>query len=126
VPSPRPELDAKPRVHATAIHERSRGRYGVPRGRAELRAAGFRVSGKRVARIVTELGLASRRNGQLQGTTDSNQRQGAGAPLPSGPKARGKGGTGWRSPLPFAPKAGQTPSPVASTPEGAEKKNTTY
>lgn len=72
VPSPRSQQDAKLRVHVAAIHERSRGLYGAPRIHAELRAAGFRVSRKRVARLMTELGLASRRKRRYKATTDSN------------------------------------------------------
>ena len=61
VPSARSLEDAKLRVHIAAIHERSRGLYGTPRVHAELRASGFRVSRKRVARLMSELGLESRR-----------------------------------------------------------------
>ena len=48
-----------------AIHEESRGTYGVPRGDAELVAKGCRVSRKRVARLMGQAGLAgvSRRRG---------------------------------------------------------------
>ena len=47
------------------IHKASRGTYGVPRVHAELAAAGFGVSRKRVARLMREAGLAgvSRRRG---------------------------------------------------------------
>ena len=48
-----------------AIHERSRGTYGVPRVHAELEAEGVRVGRKRVARLMRGAGLAgvSRRKG---------------------------------------------------------------
>ena len=48
-----------------AIHERSRGTYGVPRVHAELTALGVRVGRKRVARLMRGAGLAgvSRRKG---------------------------------------------------------------
>ena len=48
-----------------AIHERSRGTYGVPRVHAELEAEGVRVGRKRVARLIRGAGLAgvSRRKG---------------------------------------------------------------
>ncbi len=48
-----------------AIHERSRGTYGVPRVHAELVAEGVRVGRKRVARLMCAAGLAgvSRRKG---------------------------------------------------------------
>ncbi|MEE8111040.1 MAG: IS3 family transposase, partial [bacterium] len=41
-----------------AIHERSRGTYGVPRVHAELAALGVRVGRKRVARLMRGAGLA--------------------------------------------------------------------
>lgn len=71
VPSARSLEDAKFRVHIAAIHERSRGLYGTPRVHAELRASGFRVSRKRVARLMSELGLESRRKRRFKATTDS-------------------------------------------------------
>ncbi len=40
-----------------AIHERSRGTYGVPRIHAELVAEGASVSRKRIARLMRELGI---------------------------------------------------------------------
>ena len=71
VPSARSDEDARLRVHIAAIHERSRGTYGSPRVHAELRASGFCVSRKRVARLMRELGLASRRKRRFKATTDS-------------------------------------------------------
>ena len=72
VPSARCEEDAKLRVHIAAIHERSRGLYGSPRVHAELRESGFQVSRKRVARLMGELGLESRRKRRFKATTDSS------------------------------------------------------
>ena len=46
------------RVHVRAIHRRSRETYGSPRIHAELRDEGFRVSRKRVARLMREEGIA--------------------------------------------------------------------
>jgi putative transposase len=71
VPSARSLEDAKLRVHIAAIHERSRGLYGAPRVHAELRESGVRVSRKRVARLMGELGLESRRKRRFKATTDS-------------------------------------------------------
>jgi len=71
VPSARALEDGQLRVHISAIHERSRGLYGAPRVHAELRASGFRVSRKRVARLMSELGLQSRRKRRFKATTDS-------------------------------------------------------
>ena len=59
-----------------AIHEDSRGTYGVPRVHAELAARGWRVSRKRVARLMCEAGLAgvSRRRGTRTTRTESSHR----------------------------------------------------
>ena len=48
-----------------AIHQKSRGTYGVPRVHAELKAEGTHVGRKRVARLMRQAGLAgaSRRKG---------------------------------------------------------------
>jgi transposase InsO family protein len=72
VPSARSQEDAKLRVHVSSIHERSRGTYGAPRVHAELRAQGFLASRKRVARLMGELGVRSRRKRRFKATTDSN------------------------------------------------------
>ena len=45
------------RVHIRAIHRQSRETYGSPRIVAELREQGFRVSRKRVARLMREEGV---------------------------------------------------------------------
>ena len=59
-----------------AIHEDSRGTYGVPRVHAELSARGWRISRKRVARLMREAGLAgvSRRRGTRTTRTESSHR----------------------------------------------------
>ena len=59
-----------------AIHEDSRGTYGVPRVHAELSAQGCRVSRKRVARLMREAGLTgvSRRRGTRTTRGDSSHR----------------------------------------------------
>ena len=64
-PSERERRDDELKVHIAAIHERSRGTYGVPRVHAELQWEGERVSRKRVARLMQVLGLegVSRRKG---------------------------------------------------------------
>jgi putative transposase len=72
VPSARSLEDAKLRVHVAAAYELGRGAYGSPRIHRELRAAGFNVSRKRVARLMGELGLKSRRKRRYKATTDSN------------------------------------------------------
>ena len=59
-----------------AIHEDSRGTYGMPRVHAELVARGWRVSRKRVARLMREAGLAgvSRRRGVRTTCANSSHR----------------------------------------------------
>ncbi len=53
-------------------HRRSRGTYGSPRVHADLRAKGLRVGKKRVARVMREKGLATKRKRRFRRTTDSN------------------------------------------------------
>ena len=62
-PSARSMRDAELSARITAIHERSRGTYGVPRVYAELSTVGIRIGRKRVARLMSAAGLvgASRR-----------------------------------------------------------------
>jgi putative transposase len=54
------------------IHQGSRGRYGAPRVHAVLEGLGTRTSRKRVARLMSEQGLAARRRRRFRKTTDSN------------------------------------------------------
>jgi putative transposase len=56
--SARAQADAALSEQIRAIHERSRGTYGVPRVHAELAAAGLHVGRKRVARLMRAGGLA--------------------------------------------------------------------
>ena len=58
------------------IHQQSRGTYGVPRVHAELVAGGCRVSRKRVARLMRDVGLAgvSRRRGTRTTRVDASHR----------------------------------------------------
>jgi putative transposase len=62
-PSRRAQQDSTLRERIQAIHERSKGTYGVPRVQAQLSAEGLQVSRKRVARLMRACGLqgASRR-----------------------------------------------------------------
>jgi putative transposase len=63
--SRRAQADAELLDRIRAIHDRSRGTYGVPRVHAELAAQGVHVSRKRIARLMHAAGLAgvSRRKG---------------------------------------------------------------
>ena len=56
-PAARVQADAAMSGRLRAIHARSRGTYGVPRGQAELATEGTRVSRKRVARLMCAAGL---------------------------------------------------------------------
>lgn len=56
-PSARARADQGLSQRIREIHERSRGTYGTPRIRAELRDAGVACSRKRVARLLRQAGL---------------------------------------------------------------------
>ena len=70
--SPRALRDKGLLVLIKAIFEESDGTYGSPRIYRELRAAGERVSSKRVARLMREAGLRARQRRAFRRTTDSN------------------------------------------------------
>jgi len=75
-PSPRARKDAELSLRMRAIHERSRGTYGVPRIHAELAAAGIQVGRKRVVRLMRAAGLAgvSRRKWETTTVRDCDAR----------------------------------------------------
>ena len=64
-PSARATSDAALLERIRAIHEKSRGTYGMPRVHAELKAEGTRVGCRRVGRLMRQAGLqgVSRRKG---------------------------------------------------------------
>ena len=68
-PSLRAQSDAALRAQIDAAHAASRGTYGAPRGHAELAAKGIRVGRKRVARLMSEAGLAGVSRRKLVTTT---------------------------------------------------------
>jgi transposase InsO family protein len=70
-PSVRATEDRKLAVAVAAAHSVGRGAYGSPRVHEELKADGVAVSRKRVARIMSELGLEGRRKRPFKATTDS-------------------------------------------------------
>ena len=70
-PSAHEAEDQRLKIHVAAAYERSQGRYGSPRVRAELAAEGFSTSRKRIARLMREMGLQSRRKRRFKATTDS-------------------------------------------------------
>ncbi len=73
-PSARAQQDARLRVEIAASHSASRRTYGSPRILRDLREEGHRVSRKRVARLMRELGLEGRRRRRFRATTDSRHR----------------------------------------------------
>jgi len=72
--SARATNDARLRVEIAASHTASRRTYGSPRILHDLRAEGHRVSRKRVARLMRELGLVGRRKRRFRATTESTHR----------------------------------------------------
>ncbi len=70
-PSVRAVEDEKLAVAVAVAHKVGRGAYGSPRVHEELKADGVAVSRKRVARIMSELGLEGRRKRPFKATTDS-------------------------------------------------------
>lgn len=71
-PSKRAKEDGVLTVKIAASHKRSRGTYGSPRILADLAEEGHRVGRKRVARLMTEQGLAGCRPRRYKATTDSD------------------------------------------------------
>ncbi len=70
-PSARVKRDARLKVEISASHAAGRRTYGSPRILRDLREEGHRVSRKRVARLMRELGLQGRRKRRFRTTTDS-------------------------------------------------------
>ena len=60
VPSAREVVDTDLLKHIIEIHTASRRTYGAPRVLGQLRHAGWRVSEKRVARLMAANGLVGR------------------------------------------------------------------
>ena len=72
-PSTRRAADTRLLVEIRALFERSRRSYGSPRIHCCLRRAGYRVSRKRVARLMREAGLRAKRSRRFRVTTDSRR-----------------------------------------------------
>lgn len=71
----RAQEDARLKIEIQKRHGQSRGTYGRPRLVAALRRDGVRTSGRRVARLMRELGLRARRKGGHRvRTTESRHR----------------------------------------------------
>ena len=73
--SKREQADRELTEQVVAVHPHSRGTYGSPRVHAELRARGRKVSRKRVARLMSQQGLAARKRRRFVRTTDSRHGQ---------------------------------------------------
>jgi transposase InsO family protein len=82
--SPRELEDRRLKVEIRAAFLASRGRYGSPRIFDDLRELGYRVSEKRVARLMREEGLQGRHRRRFRGTTDSTHE------LPVAPNVLGR------------------------------------
>ncbi len=72
----RAQEDARLKIEIKTLHEQSRGTYGRPRLVAALRQRAIATSGRRVARLLRELGLRTRRKGGWRHprTTQSRHR----------------------------------------------------
>ncbi len=91
-PGVRRRTDEALAVQIAAAHRHSRGNYGAPRIVADLRAQGTRISRRRCARLMRELGLQGRkRHRRRPRTTTSDHGQAVPAnllaqrPVPTGP-----------------------------------------
>jgi transposase InsO family protein len=91
-PSARRRRDAELAALIAAAHRKGRGNYGAPRIVRELREQGCRISQRRCARLMRELGLKGRKRPARQPrTTDSRHGRPvvdnrlAGRPAPTGP-----------------------------------------
>ena len=74
-PSARRQRNERLRVSIRALHAASRRTYGSPRIHRDLREANERVGCKRVARLMREEGLQSRRKRRFRVTTNSNHSE---------------------------------------------------
>lgn len=70
--SARARADEQLGIVITAMHEKSRKRYGSPRIHRALRKKGVRVGAKRIARLMRAAGLVTRQKRRFRRTTDSN------------------------------------------------------
>ena len=70
--SDRAKRDQVLTVHVRAAFKASKGRYGSPRVHKDLQALSYRVSRKRVARLMRREGLSARPPRRYRATTDSN------------------------------------------------------
>jgi len=71
-PSERAKADVRLAVEIAASHRQSRCTYGSPRVHRDLRARGWRLGEKRVARLMREHGIVPRQKRRFRRTTHSN------------------------------------------------------
>ena len=76
-PGPRTVHDAELTEKITAVHERSRGTYGVPRIHAVLQREGVNCGRRRIARLMRTAGLQGRHRRRRQLTTIPDPRAAA-------------------------------------------------
>ena len=67
--------DAQLKIEIQSLHHQSRGTYGRPRLVAALRRGAVHTSGRRVARLMRELGLRARRKGGHRVRTTESRHQ---------------------------------------------------
>lgn len=70
-PSKRKKEDDRLKIHIRAAHNKSRKTYGSPRVYKDLRAVGFKVGKKRIARLMRDDGLRGDPPKKFRRTTDS-------------------------------------------------------
>lgn len=68
------QRDGELRELVRDIFADSKGRYGAPRIQRALAKKGTRISRKRVARLMRELGIRAKSARKYKATTDSNHR----------------------------------------------------
>ena len=71
----RRQEDAQLKIEIKTLHAQSRGTYGRARLVPALRRQGIATSGRRVARLLRELGLRARRKGGWRRTTTQSRHQ---------------------------------------------------
>ena len=74
-PSRRSQANERLKLEIKAVHEMTRRRYGALKIHAELSARGTRCGHNRVARLMRENGLRSKRSRAFRNTTQSHHRQ---------------------------------------------------
>jgi putative transposase len=74
-PTPAEQRRAEVDQAVAAAFEASKGTYGSPRIHAELRAGGWRISGKTVAKSMARQGMAGRVKKRRKGLTRPDKRK---------------------------------------------------